>query len=203
MLVDDHAGMRDALRTIINAESDLGVVAEADGGRAALELIKHAKPDVVLMDGSMPGMNGMEATRQLRQLQPGIKIVGLTLYEEDSYLQEMVSAGAEGYVLKTKAPNNIAKAIRAVAAGSSYFDKVVSRRRPAAAQDEAVGELSAEELAVAKRLANGQTNVEIAADLKFSVAIVEKHRTAAMKKLGLRGRAELVRIATQRHWLDA
>ena len=79
MLVDDHAGMREALRTMINAEGDLAVVAEVDGGRAALEILEDAKPDVVLMDGSMPEMNGMEATRQLKQCQPAIKIIGLTL----------------------------------------------------------------------------------------------------------------------------
>lgn len=204
MLVDDHAGMREALRTIINAEPDLTVVAEADGGRAALDLVGRTESDVVLMDGSMPEMNGMEATRRLKQLQPALKIVALTLYEEATYLEEMVAAGAKGYVLKTEAPTNVAKAIRAVAAGGSYFDKAVPRRSSAASQDEVAPEkLSADELAVVKRLADGRTNVEIGADLDLALPVVEKHRTAAMKKLRVRSRAELVRVATLRHWLNA
>lgn len=204
MLVDDHAGMREALRTIINAEPDLIVVAEADGGRTALRMIGRTKPDVVLMDGSMPAMNGVEATRRLKQLQPTVKIIGLTLYEEVAYLEEMVAAGAEGYVLKTEAPTNVTKAIRAVAAGNTYFDKVVPRRSSAAAQEEpARDELNAEELAVVKRLADGWTNAEIADDLALTFPVVEKHRTDAMKKLGLRSRAELVRVAARRDWLKA
>ena len=204
MLVDDHAGMREALRTFINAEPDLTVVAEADGGRAALRLVRRTKPDVVLMDGSMPEMNGINATRQLKQLQPAAKIIGLTLYGEATYLEEMVAAGARGYVLKTDAPGNVAKAIRAVAAGKSYFDKSVQPRSSAATQDDLVVEdLSAGELAVVKRLADGRTNLEIAADLELALPVVEKRRSAAMKKLGLRSRAELVRVANVRHWLNA
>lgn len=204
MLVDDHAGMREALRTIINAEGDMAVVAEADGGRAALELLEDAKPDVVLMDGSMPEMNGMEATRQLKRCQVAIKIIGLTLYDESAYLEEMIAAGARGYVLKTDAPTNVAKAIRAVAAGGSYFDNLVPRRSAVTSEDEpVVEELSADELEVIKRIADGRTNLEIGADLEFSLSVVERHRTAAMKKLGLRSRAELVRVAAQRHWLSA
>jgi len=121
MLVDDHAHMRLALRTFINAERDLTVVAEADRGDAALELIGHTNPDVVLMDAMMPGTNGMETTRQLKKLDPAVAIVGLTLYEEATYLEEMIAAGAKGYVLKTEAPTKVAKAIRAVAAGKTYF----------------------------------------------------------------------------------
>jgi|SRR5262245_38861191 len=125
MLVDDHARMRDALRTFINAEPDLTVVAEADGGHAALELIGRTKPDVVLMDASMPRMNGMEATRQLKQLYPDVRVVGLTLYEEATYLEEMIAAGAKGYVLKSEAPTNVAEAIRVVAAGRTYFHSII------------------------------------------------------------------------------
>lgn len=204
MLVDDHAGMREALRTIINAEPDLTVVAEANGARAALESLGRTKPDVVLMDGSMPEINGMEATRQLKRLQPDLKIVGLTLYDEDTYLQEMIAAGAKGYVLKTGSPANVLKAIRTVAAGGSYFDKLVPHQSDGPARDEIVAEeLSADELAVIKRVADGRTNAEIAADLEFALPIVESYRAAAMKKLGLRSRAELARVAAQRDWLNA
>jgi DNA-binding NarL/FixJ family response regulator len=203
MLVDDHAGMREALRTIINWEPDLTVVAEADRGRTALELIEHSESDVVLMDASMPEMNGIEATRRLKQLHPTVKIICLTLYEETTYLEEMVAAGASAYVLKSSGPTNVAKAIRAVAAGGTYFDKVIPRAPSTAAQDHAViGELSPDELAVVKLLANGQTNAEISAELELTIPLVEMRRTAAMKKLGVRSRAELVRAAVPRKWLD-
>lgn len=195
MLVDDHSGMREALRKIINSEPDLTVVAEANGGRTALELLGRSKPDVILMDGSMPEMNGIETTRQLKQLHSAVRIIGLTLYEEATYLEEMVAAGASGYVLKAGEPANVVKAIRAVAAGGTYFDKVVPRRSSAGMQNRPLlGQLTADELAVMKLLADGQTNAEIAADLELALPIVERHRAAAMKKLGLRSRAELVRL---------
>jgi DNA-binding NarL/FixJ family response regulator len=204
MLVDDHSGMRAALRTMINAEPDLVVVAEADGSKSAVELLGSAKPDIVLMDGSMPGMNGIDATRLLKELQPSVRVIALTLYEELTYLEEMIAAGAKGYVLKTEAPLNLAKAIRAVAAGGIFFDKLVRRSSSAAVADEPVHEkLNADELAIVKRLADGQTNIQIAADLELALSVVEKHRNAAMKKLGLRSRADLVRVAALRGWLDA
>jgi len=202
--VDDHSGMRAALRTMINAEPDLVVVAEADGSKSAVELLGSATPDVVLMDGSMPGMNGMDVTRLLIELQPSVRVIALTLYEELTYLEEMIAAGAKGYVLKTEAPVNLAKAIRAVAAGDTFFDNLIPRSSSAAAPDELVHEkLNADELAIVKRLADGQTNIQIAADLKLALPVVEKHRNAAMKKLGLRSRVDLVRLAALRKWLDA
>ena len=195
MLVDDHSGMREALRRIINSEPDLTVVAEANGGRTALELLGRSKPDVILMDGSMPEMNGIETTRQLKQLHSAVRIIGLTLYEEATYLEEMVAAGASGYMLKAGEPANVLKAIRAVAAGGTYFDKAVPRRSSAGMQNRPLlGQLTADELAVMKLLADGQTNAEIAADLELALPVVEKHRAVAMKKLGLRNRAELVRL---------
>jgi DNA-binding NarL/FixJ family response regulator len=196
MIVDDHAGMRDALRTILNSEPDLTVVAEADSGHNALELFTRTTPDVVLMDGSMPGMSGIEATRQLRLVEPAVRIVALTLYQESAYLEEMIAAGARGYVSKTGAHTSVTDAIRAVAAGRTYFDKDIARRSSMAAQDEAlIEQLSTDELAVVKRLANGQTNVEIATELELTVPVVERRRSAAMKKLNLRTRTELARLA--------
>jgi len=204
MLVDDHPVMREALRAIISAQPDLTIVAEADGGQAAIDLLEDARPEVVLMDGSMPEMNGMETTRRLRQLLPDLKVIGLTLYEQTTYLEEMIEAGASGYVLKTGSPSEIVQAVRAVARGGTYFAPSIPRRVPAAAaQPAATGELSTDELAVAKLLANGRTNREIASSLGLSLAVVETRRAAAMNKLGLRTRAELVRVATKRAWLEA
>jgi DNA-binding NarL/FixJ family response regulator len=201
LLVDDHAGMRDAVRTFINSEPDLAVVGEADSGHAALDVFSRTTPDVVLMDGSMPGKNGIEVTYELRQLQPAVRIIGLTLYESPTYLEDMIAAGAKGYVSKTAAPTNIAEAIRAVAAGRTYFDENIPRHSSAPAHKQPVmDKLSEEEAAVVKRLADGQTNAEIAAALEVSLPVVERHRTAAMKKLNVRSRAELARVAALRQW---
>jgi DNA-binding NarL/FixJ family response regulator len=203
MLVDDHAPLREALRKVINLERDLEVVAEADGGPAALQLLRRINADVVLMDGSMPGMNGIETTRGLKRLQPKAKIIGLTLYGESTYLEEMVAAGASGYVIKTGAPENLINAIRIINDGGTYFDPAVPRHRSTAtaAPPSAIEELTAGELAVAKLIANGQTNSEIAMSLGLKLKTVDARRITAMKKLGLRSRAGLVRVAAERNWL--
>lgn len=201
LLVDDHAGMRDALRTFINSEPDLAVVGEAADGNSALDEFRRTTPDVVLMDGSMPGKNGIEVTHELKQRQPAVRVIGLTLYESSTYLEDMIAAGAKGYVLKTGAPTKVAEAIRAVAAGRTYFDKNIPRRAAASAHRQSVrDELSKDEAAVVKRLADGQTNAEIAADLELTLPVVERRRTAAMKKLNVRSRAELARVAALRQW---
>lgn len=201
LLVDDHAGMREALRKFLDLEPDLAVVAEAAGGQTALDEFQRTTPDVVLMDGSMPGKNGIQVTHELTQLQPAAKIIGLTLYESSTYLEDMIAAGAKGYVVKTGAATNVAAAIRAVAAGGTYFDESIPRRSSAPAHKQSVPKaLSADELAVVKRIADGQTNEEIAADLDVSLQVVEKHRTAAMKKLNVRSRAELARMAVLSQW---
>ena len=155
------------------------------------------------MDGSMPEMNGIETTRRLKRLQPKAKIIGLTLYGESTYLEEMVAAGASGYLIKTGAPANVINAIRVVNDGGTYFDPTISRRTSTAvaAPPSAIEELTAGELAVAKLIANGQTNSEIALSLGLKLETVEARRIAAMKKLGLLSRAGLVRVAAERNWL--
>jgi len=203
MIVDDHPMMRNALRATIGCEPTFVVAAEAESGQAAIDALDSAKPDVVLMDGSMPGMNGMETTRRLRQLQPDLKIIGLTLYEQTTYLEEMIEVGARGYVLKTGSPANIVEAIRAVAAGGTYFEPSIPRHtNPATCGQMPREELTGEELAVAKLLANGRSKKETAESLGLSAAEVETRRAAMMGKLGLRNRAQLVRLASERGWLD-
>ena len=203
MLVEDHARLREALRSIIDLERDLEVVAEAAGGLVALKLLQRSNPDIVLMDGSMPEMSGIETTRRLKRLQPKAKIIGLTLYGESTYLEEMVAAGASGYLVKTGAPENVINAIRVVNNGGTYFDSTVPRRNSTAAATplSAIEELTAGELAVAKLIGNGQTNSEIALSLGLKLKTVEARRIAAMKKLGLRSRAGLMRVAAERNWL--
>jgi two-component system, NarL family, response regulator NreC len=205
VLVDDHVRVREALRNVISLEPDLEVVGEADGGHTALRLLRRINPDVVLMDGSMPDMNGIETTRRVKQVLPKAKIVGLTLYGESTYLEEMVAAGASAYVIKSGTPENLIKAIRIVNDGGTYFDPAVSRRHATAANPSpgTTEELTAGELAVVKLIANGQTNDEIAGSLGLELKTVEARRKAAMKKLGLSSRAELVRVAAERNWLAA
>jgi DNA-binding NarL/FixJ family response regulator len=203
MIVDDHPMMREALRMIVQLEADFMIAAEAESGQMAIDSLAEAKPDVVLMDGSMPEMNGMETTRRLRELQPDLKIVGLTLYEQTTYLEEMIEAGASGYVLKTGSPVEIVKAVRTVAAGGTYFDQSIPRQTSTSARRRMPRrELSGEELAVAKLLANGRTKNEIAESLGVSISEVDARRAAVMGKLGLRSRAELVRMAKERGWLE-
>ncbi len=205
ILVDDHAGFRKAARHVINLEPDLEVVAEADGGRAAVRLLRRIKADVLLIDGSMPEMNGIETTRRLKVLQSKAKIIGLTLYGESTYLEEMVAAGACGYLMKTSAPDDLVKAIRIVNDGGTYFDSAITRRpsAPAAPAPSATKELTIPELAVAKMVASGLTNSEIARLLGLKLKMVETRRISAMKKLGLRSRADLVRVAVERNWLTS
>jgi DNA-binding NarL/FixJ family response regulator len=200
LLVDDHAGMRDALRKFINLQPDLSVIAEADG-HSALDVFTRTMPDVVLMDGSMPGKNGIEVTHELKLVDRAVKVIGLTLYESSAYLEDMIAAGAKGYVLKTGAATHVAEAIRAVAAGGTYFDESIPRQPSASAETQTgADDLSADELAVLKRVANGQTNDEIAADLEVTLPVVKRRKTAAMKKLNVRSRAELARVAALRQW---
>jgi DNA-binding NarL/FixJ family response regulator len=201
LLVDDHAGMREALRTFINSESDITVVGEASSGHTAVQEFTRAAPDVVLMDGSMPGKNGIEVTHEIRQLDPTARIIGLTLYESSSYLEDMIAVGAKGYVSKTGAPTNVAQAIRAVAAGQTYFDENIPRRSSSSTQSPSIADgLSQVEVAVVKRLVDGQTNTEIAADLNITMPEVQQHKTAAMEKLKVRSRAQLARAAALRQW---
>ena len=201
LLVDDHAGMREALRNFINSEPDLEVVAEAASGHTAFDEFKRATPDVILMDGSMPEKNGIRVTQELRQLQPAVRVIGLTLYESSTYLEDMIAAGAKGYVSKTGAPTEVVDAIRAVAAGRTYFGGKLPRRPSKSTRRQSTTtELTKNELTVAKRLSDGQTNAEIADALKMTLSAVQRHRTAAMKKLNVRSRAELARVAAQRQW---
>ena len=182
MIVDDHALIRQALKTVIDAEAGLVVVAEADSGRAAIDLFERNRPDVILMDGSMPEMNGIETTRRLKHLEPKVKIIGLTLYSQSTYLEEMVAVGASGYLVKTGSPENLINAIRVVDNGGTYLDPAVPRCAAAVAHKRSsTQKLTTDEMAVAKLLVNGQTNTEIADSLGLKIQVVETHRAAAVK----------------------
>jgi DNA-binding NarL/FixJ family response regulator len=208
LVADDHAILRQGLKLLIESQPDMQVVAEAADGKVALELAAEMKPDVVVMDISMPHMNGLTATRSLKQKQPNITVVALTRHEDDTYLQELLRAGASAYVLKQSAPTDLLKAIRAVAAGGFYLDPAMTSRvadgllsgAPHIAT-ETSAKLSERESEVLRLVAVGHSNIEIASQLDISVKTVEVHKANAMRKLGLTGRVDVIRYGVLQGWL--
>ena len=208
LLADDHVTVRHGLKLLIDGQADMQVVSEASDGQAAIQNAVELKPDVVVLDISMPGMNGLVAARELKRKTPGIAIVTLTRHGDDAYVQELLRAGISGYVLKQSAPTELLQAIRAAAAGGQYLDSAITARvtervigrgdrikRPAAA-------LSERESEVLRLIASGYSNKEIASQLSLSVKTVEAHKANAMRKLGLSGRIDIVKYAVLQGWLD-
>jgi two-component system response regulator NreC len=208
LLADDHKMVRDGLRMLIEAQPDMTVVGEADNGRVAVSLARQLQPDVVVMDVAMPELNGLKATEQLRVLYPSLKILTLTRHTEDGYLHQLLKAGANGYVLKQSASDELVRAIRAVAAGKSYLDQAVMEqivgsvvaRRPVRGYPAEKG-LSHREEEVLRLSAWGYLNKEIADRLQISIKTAEAHRANAMTKLGLKSRIDIVRYALLQDWL--
>lgn len=208
LLADDHVTVRHGLKLLIEAQADMKVISEASDGKTAMQNALALKPDVIIMDISMPGMNGLAATRALKQKQPNVIIVTLTRHGDDAYVQELLRAGVAGYVLKQSAPNELIQAIRAAAAGGQYIDSTLTARMTARLLGRAdkaakpAGELSDRESAVLRLIASGYSNKEIAGQLSLSVKTVEAHKANAMRKLGLRGRIDIVKYAVLQGWLE-
>jgi len=209
LLADDHVTVRHGLRLLIDGEGDMTVVAEASDGAAAIEHASREKPDVIVMDISMPGMNGLIATRKLKELHPATAIVTLTRHADDAYLQELLRAGVSGYVLKQSAPTELLQAIRAAAAGGQYLDSSLTARvtagflhREAKGPSKPGAALSDREAEVLRLIAAGHTNKEIASTLTLSVKTVEAHKANAMRKLGLNSRIDIVKYAVLQGWLE-
>jgi two-component system response regulator NreC len=184
------------------------VVSEASDGKSAVQLAQELRPDVVVMDISMPGMNGLIATRTLKQLQPDAAIVTLTRHGDDAYLQELLRAGVSGYVLKQSAPAELLQAIRVAAAGGQYLDSTLTARvtagflaRTGKRVNTPAAALSDREAEVLRLIASGYSNKEIAARLVVSVKTVEAHKANAMRKLDLNGRIDIVKYAILQGWL--
>lgn len=210
LLADDHALIREGLRSLISAQPDMELVGEADNGRSAWQLAKKVQPDVVIMDVSMPELNGAQVTEHLRQECPDVKVLTLTVHEDQGYLRQLLKAGASGYLLKRAAVEVLIHAIRAVAAGNIYIDpalteKVVGGYLHKETESGALlcGELSARETEVLRLSAWGYGNKEIAAKLGISVKTVETYKSRLMEKLGLHSRTELVRYALHQGWLES
>jgi len=212
MLVDDHEVVRTGLRSFLEAQGGLLVVAEAGSGEEALAVIEEAHPDVVVMDITMPGMDGLEATRQLKKCCPECQILALTVHEDKQYFIEMLAAGATGYLTKIAAAQELVSAIRAVADGNVYLQPVLARwlledyRRMAVQfppsrgdgqmlQQKDLGVLSQREQQVLQLVADGYTNVEIGEKLGISFKTVARHRERIMNKLDIHSCSELVKFA--------
>ena len=208
LLADDHETVRHGLKLLIDSQPDMKVIAEAGDGAAAVQRAIDLKPDVVVLDISMPGMNGLLATRKLKELQPKSVIVTLTRHSDDAYLQELLRAGVSGYVLKQSAPSELIQAIRAAAAGGQYLDSTLTSRVTAGflakegkRTTKSGASLSEREAEVLRLIASGYSNKEIAARLALSVKTVEAHKANAMRKLELTGRIDIVKYALLQGWL--
>jgi two-component system response regulator NreC len=208
LLADDHVTVRHGLKLLIDSQPDMKVVAEASDGSAAIAGALAQKPDVIVIDISMPGMNGLVATRKLKQLQSDVAIVTLTRHADDSYMQELLRAGVSGYVLKQSPPTELLQAIRAAADGGQYLDSALTARvtaafagKPGDRHSGPASTVTTRESEVLRLIAAGYSNKEIAASLSLSVKTVEAHKANAMKKLGLNGRIDIMRYAALQGWL--
>lgn len=205
LLADDHRMVRQGFRLILDAQEDMEVVGETGNGREAVDLARSLRPDVVVMDVTMPELNGIEATRRIRQSEPLVRVLALSVHRDGVYVREIVRAGAEGYILKESADTELIAAVRAVAQGNSYLSPEVAGavlkdyRKHATNQ---IDLLTSREREVLQLLAEGKTNKEIATLLNLSVYTVDGHRTRIMEKLGLHSVGELVRFAVRNGLVD-
>ena len=201
LLAEDHTIVRKGIRSLLDAERDINVVGEAENGREAVEIAEEIHPDIVVMDHSMPVLNGLEAMRQIRQRDDGIKVLILTMHTNEEYVFQFLRAGAAGYVVKQSAPNELVAAIRAVAAGQSYLSPSISktvideyvRQSQELAITDSYDALTSREREVLQLIAEGNTNREIATQLHISVKTAGVHRNNIMQKLHLSTMAELTR----------
>lgn len=208
-LADDHAVVREGLKTLINTQPDMEVIGEASDGLSAVRQAQECRPDVMIMDISMPDLPGTQATAQLKQMCPNIKVLALSVHEDTSYLRKLLEAGASGYVLKRSAADALIHAIRMVAAGGVFLDPLLADKlvsnivgaRPEASAPPAAA-LSEREADVVRMIAEGYSNKEIATQLNLSVKTVETYKARAMEKLGLDSRVAIVRYALRQGWLQ-
>jgi DNA-binding NarL/FixJ family response regulator len=209
ILADDHIMVRAGLKMLVNSEPDMEIVGEANNGHVAIRLAQELKPDIVVMDISMPELNGIEATKILKRLCPDVKVLALTRLTDDSYLQQLLQAGASGFALKQSAADELVRAIRHIVSGKTYLDPEMTEHVIDAAMGRrtATGRtleknLSKRELEVLRYTAFGYANKEIAALLRISVRTVEVHKAHAMRKMGMKSRIEIVRYAILKGWLQ-
>ena len=208
VVADDHHLVLAGLKALLRDDPSIEVIAEAADGQSALRLAIELQPDVIVLDLSMPGMNGVRAAESLRVQVPRCHILILSVHEDRAYLHQLFEIGVSGYVLKRSAPEELIAAIRAVAAGGIYVDPAIAalvigrgpQRRTMRSVNRSI-ELSARETEVLELAAAGYTNKELSLRLRIGVKTVETYKARAMEKLGLGTRAELVRYAVAKGWL--
>ena len=206
LMVDDHPVVLAGLKALVEADTDFHIVGEARDGLAALRLAKELLPDIVVLDISMPEMNGVEVAKALLAEQPQCRVLVLTVHEDRAYLSQLIDLGISGYLLKRSAADELIRALHAVVAGGMYLDpaiagKVVARPGRSSANPPQVAELSGREADVLRLVACGHSNKEISAQLDISVKTVETYKARAMEKLGYKSRVDVVRYAAERGWL--
>jgi len=206
-LADDHPLVLDGIRSLLKDDPGLEIVGEARDGRAALRMTIELKPDVIVLDLSMPGMNGVDVTRRLLCECPTCKVIVLTVHEDRSYFRKLIEVGAVGYVLKRSVSDDLRRAIHSVAEGGIYLDPAIAGKaidglvnRPGEAADPGV-DLSEREIEVLRLAAQGYSNKELATLLTLSVKSVETYKARGMDKLGFHSRVQLVGYAVAEGWL--
>jgi len=210
VIADDHAVVREGIKMILSREPDIEIVGEAGNGREALDLVAKTKPHVVVMDISMPEMGGVEATRRVKEAHPKVNVLALTMHEDESYVFQLLKAGASGYVLKRGAAQDLVQAIRSAARGEAFLYPSVARsvladylkRVEAGEERHRFDGLTDREREILALIAEGLSNQEIARKLYISIKTVQTHRTHIMEKLDLHNRAQLVRYAIRKGLIE-
>ncbi len=204
LLADDHTVVRQGLRALLAAEGDMDIVGEAENGRQAVEIVKKLLPDVAVLDIAMPVLNGMEAARQITRATPDTKVLMLSSYSDDEYVQKVTEARASGYLMKQTAANDLLKAIREAHKGNTFFSPAIAKRLRDLSQGgfangqparKRANQLTTREAEVFQLIAEGCANKQIASELCISIKTVEKHRQQVMNKLGIHDVAGLTRHA--------
>lgn len=209
LLVEDHEIVRQGVKLLVDSQDDMKVIGEAANGEIAIKKAAELKPDIILMDVSMPELNGLKATKRIKKLFPDIKILTLTRHTDDGYIQQLIQAGANGYVLKQSAPNELINAIRVIAEGKAYLDPTLTEKvmggylsQSTARKNAAKVQMTDRETEVVRMIAWGYSNKEIAEQIQLSVKTVEAHKANAMRKLGMSSRIDIVRYAILQGWME-
>jgi two-component system, NarL family, response regulator NreC len=207
IIADDHAIVRAGMRALIDSDPDLELVGEAVGGVEAIDLVQQLAPDVLVLDLSMPDLDGIAVTRQLKTGGSTVKILILTVHEDEGLLREAIKSGASGYILKHAAEAELIQAIKAIITDTIYVDPIMMRALLIEPQGKPlsptlVRQLTPRELEILQRIAYGYTNRQISEELMISIRTVEGHRANIMDKLNLRSRVELVRYAKRHHLIE-
>jgi DNA-binding NarL/FixJ family response regulator len=209
LLVDDHAILREGIKALLEKQDDIEVVAEAADGREAIPKVAQFRPDVVVLDISMPKMDGLESTRQMKRENPDIKVLVLTMHDNEEYFFQLLRAGASGYVTKRSVSRELVSAIEAVYRGESFFCPSMAKfllsdflRLDKAVENTGQEELTPREREIVKLIAEGYTNQQIADLLHRSVKTIESHRSNILRKLGIHDSIELVKYAVRKKLIE-